>query len=213
MKQLFLLALILQSLNVSSQNLSVIYAQEWHIEELAPGLGADVARKVNNCISLYQYNHTGNCSEYYFVENRKKYPDLPGKMTINETIVYKDLARNHIYKMHKSRPDVVSLDKLEANKNWEISEKDTMSICGYLCHKGVQEGNKSVEVWFAPDLPVLDGPMEYFGLPGFILRVRHKGMSLTATTVAFPESLPPVQLPVREKYVTPVEFKQLNNPE
>lgn len=213
MKYLYLLVLSLNGLFAFSQNLRVVFAQEWHIEELAPGLGTNITKKVNNCISIFQYNYSGNLSDYYFVENRKKDPNLPGKLTINETILYKDLNNNYIYKLTKPHPNKVMREKLRSEEQWDLSQRDTMSICGYVCHKALLGGNESTEFWFAPDIPVLDGPLEYYGLPGFILQVRHKGMSLTAITVEFPKNLPAIRLPIQEKYITSDEFKKLTNPE
>ena len=50
---------------------------------------------------------------------------------------------------------------------------DTLTICGYLCQKAVcSYRGRDFEAWFAPDIPVKEGPWTFGGLPGLILKVQ-----------------------------------------
>jgi GLPGLI family protein len=55
--------------------------------------------------------------------------------------------------------------------DWEITQ-DTATIFNYSCQKAkVRFRGRNYEVWFAPEIPVNDGPWKFFGLPGLIVKV------------------------------------------
>lgn len=52
---------------------------------------------------------------------------------------------------------------------WEISD-DTKEIMGYQCFKATADyRGRRWTAWFAPEIPVQDGPWKLCGLPGLIL--------------------------------------------
>jgi GLPGLI family protein len=54
---------------------------------------------------------------------------------------------------------------------WQI-ETDTATILSYICQKAVADfRGRHFTAWFAPDLPINDGPWKFMGLPGLILAV------------------------------------------
>ena len=56
--------------------------------------------------------------------------------------------------------------------NWTISQ-DTAVFFDYSCQKAtLQFRGRNYEAWFAPQIPINDGPWKFFGLPGLILKVR-----------------------------------------
>lgn len=56
-------------------------------------------------------------------------------------------------------------------QQWDITT-DTLTVLGYLCQKATTSfRGRSYEAWFAPDIPVNDGPWKFYGLPGLILKV------------------------------------------
>ena len=56
--------------------------------------------------------------------------------------------------------------------NWTI-ESDTAVFLDYPCQKAsLQFRGRNYEAWFAPQIPINDGPWKFFGLPGLILKVR-----------------------------------------
>lgn len=53
---------------------------------------------------------------------------------------------------------------------WRIYE-DTMTVCGFLCHKAVTHfRGRTWTVWYADNLPIDGGPWKLHGLPGLILK-------------------------------------------
>ena len=57
------------------------------------------------------------------------------------------------------------------SQSWNLME-DTMNILGYVCQKAetVFRGRQYI-AWFAPEIPLQDGPWKLYGLPGLILKV------------------------------------------
>jgi GLPGLI family protein len=55
--------------------------------------------------------------------------------------------------------------------DWEITQ-DTATIFNYSCQKAkVRFRGRNYEAWFAPEIPVNDGPWKFFGLPGLIVKI------------------------------------------
>ena len=56
------------------------------------------------------------------------------------------------------------------NINWEMSD-DTLTVCGYLCHKATATiRGKKWTAWYADEVPIDAGPWKFHGLPGLILK-------------------------------------------
>ena len=54
---------------------------------------------------------------------------------------------------------------------WEIGN-DTLTVCGYLCQNATCSfRGRDFTAWFAPEIPVAQGPWTFGGLPGLILKV------------------------------------------
>jgi GLPGLI family protein len=54
---------------------------------------------------------------------------------------------------------------------WEIT-KEEKEILGYKCQKATTFfRGRHFEAWFAPDIPIVDGPYKFSNLPGLILEV------------------------------------------
>ena len=59
----------------------------------------------------------------------------------------------------------------KAELHWTILE-DTLSIGSVRCQKAtVNFGNRNWIAWFAPSIPISDGPYKFCGLPGLIFRI------------------------------------------
>ena len=58
--------------------------------------------------------------------------------------------------------------------SWNITEEQK-TIDNYVCQKATCTfGGRTYEAWFAPDIPINDGPWKFYGLPGLILEVYDK---------------------------------------
>lgn len=136
-----------------SKSCSVFYSL-WHhkhrlVRDSVLALGGGVAE----CLAaedklLYPKSTQG---EYVY----KNLPET-GKLT-HTNIVF---ARNYIYEEDLSIP------------TWSIGTEQK-TVAGYTCQKATAEfGGRTWTVWFAPELPISDGPWKLCGLPGLILEAQ-----------------------------------------
>jgi GLPGLI family protein len=85
---------------------------------------------------------------------------------------FKYFSKNNLteYALLPVRPLYQSTEGIPI-QDWELHD-DTLTVCGYLCQKATCRfrGNDFM-AWFAPELPVSNGPWKFGGLPGLILKV------------------------------------------
>lgn len=54
--------------------------------------------------------------------------------------------------------------------NWQIASQ-TDTVCGYLCHLATCDfRGRHWQVWFTPEIPIMEGPWKFAGLPGLIIK-------------------------------------------
>lgn len=69
--------------------------------------------------------------------------------------------------------------------SWKILP-DTTTISGYACQKAECDfGNRHWVAWFAPQIPISDGPYKFCGLPGLIIHVKDTRDSWNFTLTSF----------------------------
>ncbi|MDR2621256.1 MAG: GLPGLI family protein [Dysgonamonadaceae bacterium] len=134
------------------------------------------------------------------LEVYKNYPN--GKITVTDDI------GNSSYRYEESMIDI----------QWQITS-DTMTCLNYLCQKAVCDfRGRHYEAWFAPDLPVNDGPMKFSGLPGLILNISDSdhlfvfkaiGLETTTFPILFPQKN---YLKASRKEVEKVKRKSVEDP-
>lgn len=87
----------------------------------------------------------------------KNYPQ--GEMTVTDGII----GEHAIYK-----------DTLNAQQ-WQITDS-AKTVLGYTCQKAECDfRGRRWTVWFAPDIPISDGPWKFGGLPGLIMEAYDRG--------------------------------------
>ena len=95
----------------------------------------------------------------------KNYPQ--GKMTVTDGLSLQD----YMYE-----------DELHAQE-WQMTDS-TKTILDYTCQQAVCDfRGRYWTAWFAPDIPVNDGPWKFGGLPGLIMEVYDQGHQYHFTIV------------------------------
>ncbi len=97
--------------------------------------------------------------------------------------------------------------------DWEIT-KETKKIGKYNCFKAIKkcaDCTTAEEVWFTPEIAVPYGPLGYSGLPGLIIEVKKKVLTLSLTSIDFKDGGLVIDKPTKGKVVTKEEFKILTD--
>lgn len=121
-----------------------------------------VAEKTVQRDSLFSRNRqTGQRSDFSQMENFRS--------TLNFTIE-KDYSKGEVtFKKRIGRDNYAYTEKL--NLPWKI-EEETTKIDKYTAQKAtVDFGGRKWTAWFAPEIPVADGPYKFRGLPGLIIKL------------------------------------------
>ncbi len=86
-------------------------------------------------------------------------------------IVYKNYPDGKITVTDNVTSDYVMYEDELNTQNWKISDSAKI-ILGYSCQKAECDyRGRHWTAWFAPDIPVSDGPWKLGGLPGLIMEV------------------------------------------
>jgi GLPGLI family protein len=96
------------------------------------------------------------------LRSRGDFPAYLYKDYKRKKITVTDNVSTHYFKYEE---DLIPLD-------WTISE-DMMTVLDYPCQKATCSfRGRDWEAWFAPDIPVSEGPWKFHGLPGLIMKVQ-----------------------------------------
>ncbi|MDD2436077.1 MAG: GLPGLI family protein [Massilibacteroides sp.] len=86
--------------------------------------------------------------------------------------IYKDRSKGIITSIYNSFVDNFMVEQKTAEfQQWQIPE-ETDTVFGYSCQKAVVDyAGRNYTAWFTTEIPINDGPWEFHGLPGLILKV------------------------------------------
>jgi len=171
---------------VDSANIRVWYAlnavdikdsktyDDWHRLEISDGKSKYYSFSVYNCDSL---------TTSWLLANRgaTNYPSWLGYCgkidywtEYSYSDIFKDFANNMLTEyslMPKGVNQALQYSEEIPQQQWEI-HNDTLTIAGFVCQKAsCKFRGRNFEAWFAPDIPVNNGPWKFGGLPGLILKL------------------------------------------
>ena len=108
-----------------------------------------------------------NARRTYYEEVFKNYPEN------NNTIV-----DNVVIKAYTYKEEIPVID-------WTLVEGKSDTIVGYHCEKATCTfRGRTYEAWYAPDVPIGDGPWKFTGLPGLVLKVKDEAKDYYWTCTA-----------------------------
>jgi len=85
--------------------------------------------------------------------------------------IYKDFNAKKLFVIDNISTNYFIYEEYLIPQNWTILN-DTMTVAGYICQKAICDyRGRSYEAWFAPEIPISEGPWKFFGLPGLIMKV------------------------------------------
>jgi len=87
------------------------------------------------------------------------------------TSVFKNLNKNEVWVQHNLAQDQFLYQEEAIPLQWEFTD-DSKMIEQYLALKAITSfGGRDYEAWFTLEIPILDGPYVFNGVPGLILEL------------------------------------------
>lgn len=119
-------------------------------------------------------------------------------------VTYKNYPEGKITVLDRIEKQYMYEDELNSQQ-WEICP-DTMTILGYMCQKATTEWRgRKYEAWFAPDLPISDGPLKFGGLPGLIFKIKDEKNEYSYEMEGIEKREVPIKMDVPIKQKTFIE--------
>jgi len=117
--------------------------------------------------------------DWNYISASRRYP-----ATINFYQVFKNQDLNTIEFFGRVGLDLFKYNMPLQVLNWQILP-DTMQVSGYAAQKATTSfAGRDWVAWFAPEIPISDGPYKFNGLPGLIVQLydtrNHYRFSLTS---------------------------------
>lgn len=111
-------------------------------------------------------------------------------------VTYKNLNEQKLIQTtERFRKSFLLEDSLQLY-DWKIS-RESKEILGYEVRKATftKDESESIVAWYAPKIPIKNGPAEYHGLPGLILQleVTNQNEDYVSTTVTTAVKIKPVK--------------------
>ena len=164
-------------------------------------------------------------SESVYTIQEIKEPDsktiATGSGNIVSNIRFSSASPHTIYKNHRNKQMTAqaNFDEKEyliedslTELKWKIGKK-TREVSGYPCIEATTKTatGANVTAWYAPDIPISDGPSSYWGLPGLILYLDiNSGESiLSCTSIEQINDLPVITAPVEGEKVSRAQYNQM----
>ena len=208
MKNLIFTIVLLITLNLFSQKGKVIYTA--HLAENATD---------NEVLESTNSDSNDVECELIFNKNKSRFKTIKKLNVTSINITSIKIPRGVYYYDKKETVSqqkiigetyIVTLNKVD----WEFSN-ETKIIDGYYCKKATtiktSEGpkgiiKKNVMVWYAPEIPLNFGPLNYNGLPGLVLYLQIGNLSFSATNINLnPKDEISIDIPKEEKHITEKE--------
>jgi GLPGLI family protein len=145
-------------------------------------------------------------------EAQSSYLHPIAKALVGKGIYYQNIAQNESIHQVKISGGIF-LIKDSFLTDWEITQDQKM-IGKYLCFRAIKQCkscNTADEVWFTPEIAIPFGPLGYSGLPGLILEVKKKTITLRLASIDFKPKNIVIKKPSKGKIVTKDEYKKITD--
>jgi GLPGLI family protein len=140
--------------------------------------------------------------------------ELKGNSTVNNDKLFKDFSDNsYTHKKELLGKVFLIQDKIK-KKPWHILN-ETKKIGNYQCRKAVYIDDtngeqKTITAWYAPQIPISNGPSLHHGLPGLIMQVEDDTFTILCIKVELNTKVN-IKEPKGGKKVSQNEFNKIFN--
>ena len=180
-----------------------------------------------------EYTLTFNKNESLYNKNEKlsKPNPMAGgfQITVDDgsDLIYKNIKENRFTNQTEIYGKLFLIKDSLNCKKWELVN-ETKNIGEYTCFKatftheytsqtissdGEMESvteDRTTTAWYTPQIPVSNGPAEFYGLPGLILEINDGELTLVCTKIVInPSDKVEIEEPSKGKEVTQEEFDKI----
>jgi GLPGLI family protein len=208
--------------NIKYQNMTVKYQENFNfpkeeLDKLPQNIKEQFVSLLNAPI-FYSLKNDGKKSIYQLITINTKVTttkndndkDKENKITVKipEQNVYKDFNEELIVIQRDISEKKYLISEKMNSFNWKIT-KENNKIDKFNCKKATALINgEQIIAWYTEDIPINDGPSEYWGLPGLILRIEAPDRIYSAIEIKANENITINNLSVG-KPISKVEYNKL----
>ena len=183
-----------------------------------------------------EYTLTFDKNQSYYKKNEKLAAPAPSaggiQITVSDgaDIMYKNIKENRYTNQTEIYGKQFLIKDTLTNRNWELTS-ETKNIGEYTCYKAVFNDEyttqtltdddqdtetitkeRTTTAWYTPQIPVANGPAEYYGLPGLILEINDGDLTLICNKIILnPTEHVKIEEPKKGKEVTQKKFDEIMN--
>lgn len=94
--------------------------------------------------------------------------------------------------------------------DWKVETDGAEEIAGYKVTKAsaTSANGEAITAWFTTDVPVNDGPRQYWGLPGLILKVEAADLTIQAKSLTLAKEKRSISVPEEGEVVSRTQFEE-----
>lgn len=181
-----------------------------------------------------EYTLTFNKNESIYKQNEKL--DAPSpiassgfsiKISQGSDVMYKNVKENRYTNKTETYGKLFLIKDTLSNRKWELVN-ETKNIGDYTCFKAIfkddyttqtitEDGKveevtkeRTTTVWYTPQIPVNNGPSDFYGLPGLILEVNEGDLTLVCTKIVInPKEAVKIIEPTKGKEVSQAKYDEI----
>lgn len=187
-------------------------------EQLKDQLEARVILKIgelvhNDGVSSYQENESKETEDKNLnlkSQQTTKNINVVSVNTTGESLLFKDLKDTSFLKSTEIMGKKFLIKDELRKYDWNLI--DEMKIIGnFVCMKATASyDDREITAWYAPSIPVNDGPDEYYGLPGLIMELTGGNTTFNVLSVKEIPELS-IEKPSGGKEVNMEEYQKIRN--
>ncbi|MGQ1943888.1 GLPGLI family protein [Ornithobacterium rhinotracheale] len=215
--------LLLFSMVLCAQSVVVDYEQTKHMK-----IGGDNPNDTHKLMmqvysrptyyKLFIFKDKSLYQKQEVVDNGQKKYILPvqGEVKV-ESVLTNYADKKQIQEAIYARKKFWVESQLQQNYQWELKDGE-QEILGFLCRKAVAKTDTGIVItaWYTTDVPYKMGPLDYYGLPGLIMKVvshpenqPENNVETIAINIGEQSSLPSIEKFNKNKIISSAEFQKL----
>ncbi len=181
---------------------SSVYKEEAKINTPKPKVGS------SNRVMVMSFGGSGNGDIYYKNLQEKRFANKTEIM--GKVFLVKDSLPKFNWKLTSETKNIGNYLCYKATFEDEVENRKVSMVNGEL--KEITEKVKVItNAWYTPQVPVSNGPRDYYGLPGLILEINDGTNTIVCTEITIDSSEKnTIKEPIKGKVVSQKEYQEIN---